>query len=66
MPWPWSFLERTFSLLMVRVRATGSYFLVTHVPDSIVRGTTSEEIIQMAKDVGAKMVIVASCAPPIR
>lgn len=34
--------------------------------DSIVRGTTSKEIIQMAKDVGAKSVIVASCAPPIR
>lgn len=34
--------------------------------DSIVRGTTSKEIIQMAKDVGAKTVIVASCAPPIR
>ncbi|KZT09750.1 amidophosphoribosyltransferase [Laetiporus sulphureus 93-53] len=33
---------------------------------SIVRGTTSKEIIQMAKDVGAKKVIVASCAPPIR
>ena len=34
--------------------------------DSIVRGTTSKEIVQMAKDVGAKKVIVASCAPPIR
>jgi amidophosphoribosyltransferase len=36
------------------------------IPDSIVRGTTSKEIVQMAKDVGARKVIFASCAPPIR
>ena len=40
--------------------------MVLLVHDSIVRGTTSKQIVQRARDAGAKKVYLAYAAPPVR
>ena len=48
----------------IELEFTGKNVLL--VDDSIVRGTTSKQIVQMAREAGAKKVYMASAAPPVR
>lgn len=57
--------RRTVRLKLNCIKAEFAGKTVLLVDDSIVRGTTAVELVQMARDAGAKRVYFASAAPPV-
>ncbi|CAM9203264.1 unnamed protein product [Phaeothamnion confervicola] len=58
--------KRTVRLKLNTIRSEFRDRNVLLVDDSIVRGTTSMELVQMARDAGARKVFFVSAAPPVR
>jgi amidophosphoribosyltransferase len=58
--------KKTVRLKLNTIKSEFAGKNVLLVDDSIVRGTTANEIVQMARDAGAKKVFFCSAAPPIR
>lgn len=73
-----SFIGRTFIMPNQKTRARHVRYKLTPqrieienknvliLDDSIVRGTTSREIVKMVREFGAKAIYFAACAPPIK
>jgi len=58
--------RKTVRLKLNTIHSEFADKVVLLIDDSIVRGTTSIELIQMARDAGARKVYFASAAPPVR
>lgn len=58
--------RKTVRLKLNTIKSEFKDKVVLLVDDSIVRGTTSKELIQMARDAGARKVYFASAAPAVR